>query len=148
MILLNWGEKSKKICNASIDFCSNCNKINAFNIYQTKKTVGAFFISLKSWEEKYYLVCENCTAGFPINDNKIDIALRGYTEAPSLELSLEIFKELEKLFISENYLSSDEKLKKFSDDAIKILNKNGYNEKDIIFIIPALLKLLNFGMKK
>ncbi len=140
MIIFNWGEKSKKVCDASIYNCSNCNHLAPFEIRTDEKTAGVFFISMAKWGKKYYLVCQNCSAGFPILEDKIDETLKLFTEAPSHTLSAEIYKELKDLFISGNYLGSEEKLSKYPDEAKSVLKEKGYRENDVNYIIPIALK--------
>jgi hypothetical protein len=138
--ILNWGEKSKKVCDASISNCSNCNHLTTFELRSCEKTAGMFFISMAKWDKKYYFVCQKCSAGFPILEDKIDESLKLFTEAPSHSLSAEIYKELKDLFISGNYLGSEEKLSKYPDEAKSILKEKGYRENDVNYIIPIALK--------
>lgn len=140
LTVLNWGEKSKKVCDASISNCSNCNHLATFEIRSCEKTAGIFFISMAKWDKKYYFVCQKCSAGFPILEDKIDESLKLFTEAPSHDLSMEIYKELKYLFILGKYLSSEEKLLTYSDDAVNILKEKGYRENDIRYIIPIAFK--------
>ena len=140
LFLLNWGEKSKKVCDASISYCSNCNHVSTFEIRSCEKTAGMFFISMAKWSKKYYLVCQKCSAGFPIKEEKIDEALRLFTEAPSHQVSMKIYHALEELFVSGDYSCSEERLLKYADEALAVLKEKGYQENDIRFITPVFLE--------
>ncbi len=139
-MIFNWGEKSKKVCDASIYNCSNCNHLAPFEIRTDEKTAGMFFISMAKWGKKYYLVCQNCSAGFPVLEDKVEETLRIFTEAPSHNLSAEIYKELKDVLVNGNYFSSEEKLSKYPEEVMLILKEKGYKEKDIKYITPIALK--------
>lgn len=43
MLFLNWGNKSKKICDASIQQCKNCNNTSPFELKAIEKNSRYFF---------------------------------------------------------------------------------------------------------
>lgn len=139
-MIINWGDKSKKVCDASIYNCSNCNHLAPFEIRTDEKTAGVFFVPVVKWGKKYYMVCQNCTAAFPILENKIDETLRIFTEAPSHQVSTAIYEELKNFLVIGSYFTNEEKLSKYPDEATTFLVKRGYKEKDVQYIIPIALK--------
>ena len=140
-MIINWGEKSKKVCDASINECSNCKDISTFEIRTMEKTAGMFFVSMAKWDKKYYLVCLQCSAGFPLSEGKEDEAIKFYTELADNDTSIDIHNKIDNLFVK--YIPTDEGLKNINDfitSAKENLKIEGYREKDIEWIMSVYLK--------
>lgn len=146
MLILNWGEKTKKVTDTTLDFCSICKRATPFEIRYEKKTAGAFFISVASWNKKYYLVCERCSNGFSIKQDKVDFALVKYSEAPEQLLATEIFREIEKFFIDGDYIKSLD-FESFNREISDKL-KEEYNKKDVEFVLEVFNKMLFATLKE
>lgn len=140
MILVNWGNKTKEVTDITLDYCNICQRPTPFEIRYEKKTAGAFFISLASWDKKYYLVCHRCSNGFLIKNEAVQNKLLEYSEAPSIEKSAEIFKKIEKEFIDGNYMTI-EKIDSFKSDMHNKL-KNDYSDKDINYVLSVFDSLV------
>lgn len=146
MLILSWAEKTKKVIDTTLDFCSICKRATPFEVRYEKKTAGAFFVSLASWDKKYYLVCGRCSNGFLIKQDKVDFALIKYSEAPDQLLATEIFKKIEKFFINGDYLKSLD-FKSFNREITDNL-KEEYNKKDLDFVLEVFNKMLLATLKE
>lgn len=148
MLLFNWGSKGKKVCDGGIHFCTNCNHVNTMEIQVIEKNIGLFFVPVAKWDKKFYLMCNRCTARFPLLDNKVSEFIRLATDGPSNELAIKIYNEIDKVFIEGKFLSSTGKLDSFPEQVVDILKVKGYEVSDIEKVLPAYLKGLAHAFSK
>ncbi len=135
MILIGgWGKKTKKIADAGLIKCKNCNNTAAFEIRELANTASAFFIPVAKWNKKNYLICPICTAGYELSDDDKNKLLQEVATLPNNEIATSIWNELDALFV--DFMNEKKDLEEWNKTALEKLEQK-YKRDDLEYVLAS-----------
>ncbi len=135
MILIGgWGKKSKKIADAGLLKCKNCNNTVAFEVRELAKTASLFFVPVAKWSKKTYLVCPICEAGYELSENDTKKLLQEVASLPSNDVSTAIWNEIDSLFVK--FMKENKNLEEWNNFAKETLSKNRKSD-DVEYVLSC-----------
>lgn len=144
MFIASWGDNSKKIADAGIDECNNCNNYSIWEVHEVSKKASVFFVPVVKFKKKTFLVCTVCNAGYELNDEEKKNILKRTVEIPDNNVSAKIWQEVDSDFVKfmkENE-NSEFNLSEWPEKEIKNLKSEGYMEDDIEYVLGIYLNKL------
>lgn len=94
MILIGGLDKnSKRIADAGIHNCENCNNVTVFEVRQISTTVSLFFLLHLDLSHKIYVVCPVCDFGYELSVEDANALLHNLSFLPSADILDDIFKK-------------------------------------------------------
>jgi len=121
MIIAGWGKKSKKIADAGLLKCRNCNNIAAFEVRELANTASLYFIPVAKWHRKTYLVCPICKTGYELSEEGTKNFLQEIASLPSNDKSIELWNKIDVLFVK--FMKENKNLEEWNDFAKEELSK-------------------------
>lgn len=97
-IIINWGEEAKKVCEAGLARCPNCQGVVGLEVWRTAKTAGAYYLKLLKWHKEYWLVCPACQAGAPLSQADFQRIRAEGRQLPSNDTALSLYSFLTESF--------------------------------------------------
>jgi len=97
-IIINWGEEAKKVCEAGLARCPNCQGVVGLEVWRTAKTAGAYYLKLLKWHKEYWLVCPACQAGAPLSQADFQRIQAEGRQLPSNETAVSLYNFLTESF--------------------------------------------------
>ena len=146
LILFGWGKKSKKLADAGIMRCKNCNNYSAFEIRELAKNINLYFIPIAKWDKRTFLVCRVWVAGYELTKEGRDKILQEVIKIPDNKISIEIFNRINSLSI--DYFEKKKAPKKWDKYIKRELIKEGHKEDDIDYVLPVYAESLMDDSKK
>lgn len=147
MIIIGWGKNSKKIADAGIMKCKNCNNYSAFEVRELTSNIKIYFIPIAKWGRKTYLVCTVCDAGYELNEENKKEILQETVKIPDNKTSIEIFNKADSLFVKYAEGKTPKDLKEWDREVKKGLEEEGYKEEDIDYVLPIYAESLLDSIK-
>ena len=98
MLIGGWGKKSKKIADAGLLKCKNCNNTAVFDVRELANTASLYFVPIAKWNKKNYLVCSICGAGYELSEEDSVKLMQEIASLPSNNTSIEIWNRIDILF--------------------------------------------------
>ena len=131
LVLFGWGKKSKKLADAGIMRCKNCNNYSTFEIRELTKNINLYFIPIAKWNKRTFLVCTTCEAGYELTKEGQEEILQEVMKIPDNKTSIEIFNKADSLFV--DYVENKKKkdFKGWDKHIKKELMKEGNKENEI-----------------
>jgi len=144
MIIIGWGKKSKKIADAGIMKCGNCNNYSAFEIRELSSKVSLYFIPIAKWKKKTYLVCALCDAGYELSEKNKEKILQETVKIPDNKTSIELYNKIDSLFVdyAERRKLKAKDMKDWDKFIEKELEKEGYKKEDTGYVLSVYAKSL------
>lgn len=146
LILFGWGKKSKKLADAGIMKCKNCNNYSAFEIRELAKNINLYFIPIAKWDKRTFLVCPICEAGYELTKEGREKILQEVIKIPDNKICIEIFNRIDSLSI--DYFEKKKDPKKWDSYIKKELIKEGNKKDDIDYVLPVYAESLMDDSKK
>ncbi len=148
MIIIGWGKQSKKIADAGIMKCKNCNNYSAFEVRELANNIKLYFIPIAKWGKKTYLVCTICDAGYELNEEGKKEILQETIKIPDNKTSIEIFNKVDSLFVKYAESKAMKDLKGWDREVKRELKGEGYREEDIDYILAIYAESLLDSIKE
>lgn len=142
MIIIGWGKQSKKIADAGIIKCKNCNNYSAFEVRGLASNIKLYFISVAKWNKKTYLVCTVCDAGYELNEKAKKEILQDVIKIPDNKTSIEIWNRIDSLFVEYTRRKKLKNLEGWDKYIKEKLIKENYKEEDVNYILPIYAESL------
>ncbi|HED38013.1 MAG TPA: zinc-ribbon domain-containing protein [Ignavibacteria bacterium] len=139
MIIGGWGKKSKKVADAGLLRCKNCNNTAAFEIRELASTASLYFIPVAKWNKKTYLVCPICKAGYELPEDDVKKLMQEIVSLPSNDTSIEIWNKIDLLFVE--FTKENKNLEEWNDFAKEELSKT-YKKDDTKYVLSCYNKSL------
>ena len=135
MILIGgWGKKSKKIADAGLLKCKNCNNTAAFEVRELASTASLFFVPVAKWNKKTYLVCPICEAGYELSEDDTKKLLQDVASLPSNDSAKEIWNKTDSLFVK--FMKENGNIGEWNDFAKEELSKN-HKSDDVEYVLSC-----------
>lgn len=136
LLLFGWGKKSKKLADAGIMKCKNCNNYSTFEVRELAKNINVYFIPIAKWDKRTFLVCTICEAGYELTKEGREKILQEMMTIPDNKTSVEIFNKIDSLFVDYMKTKKEEGFKDWDKHIKKELAKEGYKKDDIDYVLP------------
>jgi len=134
MIIGGWGKKSKKIADAGLLKCKNCNNTAAFEVRELANTASLYFIPVAKWNKKTYLVCPICEAGYELSEDDAKKLMQEIASLPSNDTSTEIWNKVDALFVG--FMKENKNFEEWNDFAKNELSKH-YKKDDAEYVLSC-----------
>lgn len=135
MILIGgWGKKSKKIADAGLLKCKNCNNTASFEVRELANTASLFFVPVAKWNKKRYLVCPICEAGYELSEEDTKKLLQEIASLPSNDVSTEIWNKIDALFV--RFMKENKNPEEWNNFAKEELSKS-YKIDDVEYVLSC-----------
>ena len=145
ILLAGWGKKSKKVADAGLMMCANCNNMAIFEIRELANTASLFFVPVAKWNKQSYLVCSVCEAGFELSEDKLKEALQEAVTIPASATINEIWDKLAEIFIS--FMKQGKDLNEWPEFAKESLHQT-YKKDDVNYVLARYNEDLARTMEK
>lgn len=145
MFIAGWGKDNKKIAEAGIRRCDNCNNYTTWEIYKTSKKTTLYFIPIAKWKKKYFLVCTTCNASYELKKSKKDEFLENVVRIPDNNVCAKIWNKIDSnfcIFLKNNTIDENKNISNWSKAIITELKNKGYKEKDIKYVLNIYIRYL------
>jgi len=145
MIIGGWGKKSKKVADAGLLKCKNCNNTAAFEVRELANTASLYFIPVAKWNKKTYLVCPICEAGYELSEDDTKKLMQEIASLPSNDISTEIWNKIDSLFVG--FMKENKNLEEWNDFVKGELSKT-YKKDDTEYVLSCYNQSLVDSMDK
>ena len=146
MIIAGWGKKAKKLADAGLYKCENCNNITTFELKELANYASAYFIKIAKWKKKYYLICSICDAGYELTEDAKNEILKISIEIPSNFEIINIWKDVDAL--CSNYLNKGNDIEEWPKYAIHEMQNKEYSKSSIEYVLTYFNQYLIDLLKK
>jgi len=145
VIVWGWGNQYRKIADAGIIKCGGCNQYTTFEIRELAKKFELYFIPIARWGKRYFLVCNNCEAGYELDNTKIKEILAEASEFPDNKTSIEIWEKIDELVAE---LVDNNDIEKWEEKILSELKRYNYKENEVEYVLSIYAQFLYESFKK